>query len=106
MSFLQAIEECKFTAQHENRVVYVYQNEQGKFFWGAPIIFRKWLFKAYPGGRTEMSTEGTKVLQSKSLPNTRLHSDDAIVCPNCGCSAFYPICTKCGNPIMRTAGKA
>ncbi len=38
--------------------------------------------------------------------NTGSHSDGAIVCPNCGYSAFYPVCTKCGNPIMRTAGKA
>jgi hypothetical protein len=78
MSFLEAIEECKFTAHRENRVVYVYENN-GKFFWGAPVVFRKWLFKAYPGGRTELSIEGTKFARSGSRPTLRR----ADLCPTC-----------------------
>jgi hypothetical protein len=68
MSFLEAIEECKFEAHRENRVVYVFEHN-GKFFCSAPHVYWKWLFKAYPGGRTELSGEGVKALHSKSLPN-------------------------------------
>ncbi len=43
--------------------------------------------------------------KKKMQSNTGLHSDGAVVCANCGYSAFYPVCTKCGNPILRTCNQ-
>lgn len=69
MSFLEALKECKFAAKHENRAIYLYENEKGELFYAGPMIFKKWLFKAYPGGQTILSVEGAKFMKSKAPQN-------------------------------------
>lgn len=63
MNFREACEECVKQAQDEDRVIYLYKNRIGNYTWGASHQYwDDWLFKAYPGGRRELSVEGTKLV--------------------------------------------
>lgn len=67
MNFQEACEVVVKQAQEENRVLHLYKNRIGNFTWGVSHRYwSDWLFKAYPGGRKELSVEGTKLMQSES----------------------------------------
>lgn len=66
MTFREACEDAIRQAKEHNVVFYVYS---GTTMWNITPTYQdvfktgaKWLFKAYPGGRHEMSVEGNHVL--------------------------------------------
>jgi hypothetical protein len=68
MNFTEAMAETVKQAQEENRLVYLYKNRIGNFKWGISAQYwDDWLFKAYPGGRKELSVSGTKLLQTQDV---------------------------------------
>lgn len=68
-TFQEAMAETAKQAQEENRVCYLYKNRLGNFRWGISAQYwDDWLFKAYPGGRKELSVEGSKELEKSNRP--------------------------------------
>ena len=62
-TFQEAMDETAKHAEQEDRVMYLYKANGGNVRWN--ISFRywdDWLFKAYPGGRKEVSVRGSKLL--------------------------------------------
>ena len=59
-------------AESENRVCYLYHNKTGAFRFSISFIYWKdWIFKAWPGGRKQLSIEGTELLklEQEQQPN-------------------------------------
>ena len=50
-------------AQHENKVCYLYKNNLTKEYEASYTYWKDWLFKAWPGGRKQLSVEGTKLFE-------------------------------------------
>ena len=72
-TFSDAMKETVKEAVEKGEAMYLYKNKIGNFRWGISAQYwHDWLFKAYPGGRCELSTEGTKLYTSEqvsSLPS-------------------------------------
>lgn len=64
IGFTQAMARAVEIAKEENRLIYLYKISGAG--WGAcPHYWPDWLFKAYPGGRTVLSPEGTKLFEQE-----------------------------------------
>lgn len=57
-SAVRALVECVKMAKEKHAICYVYKRD-GKGFWGLSYEYwDNWLFKAYPGGRKQVSRQG------------------------------------------------
>lgn len=61
MKFTEAITKVVQTAIQESKLIYLYRNDRGWCVSGQYCY--NWLFRAYPGGRTEFSADGTRFLE-------------------------------------------
>jgi hypothetical protein len=53
-------------AKKMDRLCYLYQRQDGSFY--TSFECRKgWLFRAYPGGRKELSTSGNEILKEAGI---------------------------------------
>jgi hypothetical protein len=62
MNMVEAMAEIVKMAEKENKVTYLYQYKNGTFD-ASFTRWDDWLFKAYPGGRKQLSKTGAKLLE-------------------------------------------
>jgi hypothetical protein len=60
----KAMVEVVNMAKEHDRVCYLYQSRGGFCEFGASFLYwSDWLFKAYPGGRKQLSVKGNELFQ-------------------------------------------
>lgn len=64
MTILRSMNEVAQMARDKGQICYLYKSSAGYFasfqYWG------DWLFRAYPGGRKILSTEGRKLVERET----------------------------------------
>lgn len=65
MTFYEAVQEAKKLAVEEFKLYYVFEMPDG--FHVSPNYRRHWLYRAYPGGRFELSKAGVEYLGQQGV---------------------------------------
>lgn len=104
LTMKEAMADVERMAQKVDRLMYLYCGAAGYF--ASPRYWNDWLFKAYPGGRKEVSVLGNETLLAEEPPNTGLHTDELCRYPGCDDIGWNGGFCRLHNPANTLAGKA
>lgn len=65
MGLKGAMKDTLNMAKSENEICYLYEDPGRGDYWASFEYWDDWLFKAYPGGRTELSVSGKSLTESE-----------------------------------------
>ncbi len=67
MTFVQAMAKAAKRAESENKLMYMYYGNQDDDWRVTERFWSDWLFRAYPGGRKELSAKGSQIALDKGI---------------------------------------